>query len=415
MNIDGHRPRRTPSTIPTSASLAVGRRTVLCSRSRTCLSQRPTIPSPPFDYPHHLCSCHPRRFRRHAITSYAPMATDVVAAALASDLQDTVDSPLVRGQLPVEVCEMILDSFSDWPRGSDRDALRACMQVCRAWVPRCRLHLAGAVSFRSRDSVTSFAGVLERSPQLRMRVETVRVEVKDTGDQSWVSSVPLLLPMLLKTLFLENVDLSVLHPVASNRFYALRVQALHLQDVKYTHYSQLAHLVNPASVEEVHCRWGKAGEQISSSLEDLQDYVPGGRVPHTKRRAQVLYFITVYGLSVRAAAGLLQNLTVLSATPLTLSFVLPDRPDADRVRGFAFVSPPALNVHAVSSARPSYADLPADHRALWRHVSRVWQAACCRGKREGMLEGIKITNNREERTFDLYRDFPQGPFENEPG
>ena len=119
-------------------------------------------------------------------------------------------------KLPIEVWEHVIDMVAS-PRGivssldSVRRALCACRLVCRAWVPRCRLHLLKVLHIGSRDTLQSIASLLWTSPFHADQVRSLRIF--GSSDQSWISIVPLCLPPLRH---LESLDLSSVHFTLQN-------------------------------------------------------------------------------------------------------------------------------------------------------------------------------------------------------
>lgn len=156
----------------------------------------------------------------------------------------------------MEVLEMIADSIAlNWDRRKppvlwgwrdSRSMLAAFCRVCRALVPRCRLLLLAEVVLSSQKDVESMKISLRRHPYLIGRIRQLHIDAGGPDSQSWVSTVPLSLPIVsmhLEWLELYSVDLTQLHPT----FYRMRFQKLkHIffQNVRFTRYSQVIRLVH---------------------------------------------------------------------------------------------------------------------------------------------------------------------------
>ncbi|KAI0931712.1 hypothetical protein AcW2_000543 [Taiwanofungus camphoratus] len=73
-------------------------------------------------------------------------------------------------ELPIETCEHILDHLWDDPR-----TLAACLHTCRAWVPRCRLHLYRVVTLKGKRRYRLFEKLLWRSPYIASYVRELSI------------------------------------------------------------------------------------------------------------------------------------------------------------------------------------------------------------------------------------------------
>lgn len=137
-------------------------------------------------------------------------------------------------ELPVEIWDHVIDTLAGACMSGDdafqlddeaRKELSSCSLVCRAWGPRCRLYLFREIDVISRDSLRSISTFLQKSPSYAGLVEQVNICAKGT-DQSWVPTVPLLLPNLsgLYTLSFTSVDFKQQHPRFSQFYSRLRFE-----------------------------------------------------------------------------------------------------------------------------------------------------------------------------------------------
>lgn len=121
-------------------------------------------------------------------------------------------------QLSLEVWEMIIDLVADdfiYLTDSARHDVVACCLVCRVFVPRCRFRLYHDFILWSRTQLDHVVHTLSNSPILCARLRELTIDAGNGADQSWVSTVPFRLPLLvssLNELSLRGVDLSVMHP-----------------------------------------------------------------------------------------------------------------------------------------------------------------------------------------------------------
>ncbi|TCD61043.1 hypothetical protein EIP91_009131 [Steccherinum ochraceum] len=274
-------------------------------------------------------------------------------------LSTTPSSSLGR-QLPIEICEMIIDVIGGILQQKyttelvnaqgDREVLRSCMQVCRAWVPRCQFHLMATVRFQSRISITSFTRLVRRTPELRDRVKRAVIKVSNKDDQSWVSCIPFVLPVQLESLRLSGVDLSVLHPTCTRQFGLMKVRDLTFNNINYTRYSQVA-LFASTSLQKVY--WEAVG------------YLPinSGSVP---RKQTALKDIHIDVQSLGQIVSLLRDFVVSSSNPLDVFFVVSPAAfrHADPVGGLGPHRDPALTV--VGLPKPTFGGFPEEDKALWR-------------------------------------------------
>ena len=133
-------------------------------------------------------------------------------------------------ELPVEIWDHVIDIIAD-TYGDDgfqlgdeaRRELSSCFLVCRAWVPRCRLYLFREIDVISRDSLRSISTFLQKSPAFAGFVEKLNICAEGT-DQSWVATVPLLLPNLsgLYTVSFTSLDFRQQHPRFSQFYSSIR-------------------------------------------------------------------------------------------------------------------------------------------------------------------------------------------------
>lgn len=108
-------------------------------------------------------------------------------------------------QLPTELCEIVIDQC--W---NDRATLLSCTLVCRSWVARSRFHLYTSISLRSRSDLDAVVLRVSQTPRLASQCDRVRIHCRTDidDDQSWVSLVPLHLPLMknLREVILEGFD-----------------------------------------------------------------------------------------------------------------------------------------------------------------------------------------------------------------
>lgn len=149
-------------------------------------------------------------------------------------------------RLPIEVWESVIDILAGYYDGfhplesKARRDVNTCRLVCRAWVPRCRLHLYNEIFLDSRDGLQATSNFLQHSTFHTSRVYAL--QIRGTGpDQSWIATVPLRLPPLrnLAHIFLIGVDFaqqpphfyqiySLLRTRSQNSGFALHVDEDHL-------------------------------------------------------------------------------------------------------------------------------------------------------------------------------------------
>lgn len=139
--------------------------------------------------------------------------------------------PASLPELPVEVWEYVIDIIADFSFESERYPLNygarmdltSCYLVCRAWGPRCRLYLFREIDIVSRDSLRLLSAFLRNSPFHAGLVRTLNIRGGD-AEQSWVPSVPLLLPKLynLRELSFDCVDFRRQHPRFSQLYSLFR-------------------------------------------------------------------------------------------------------------------------------------------------------------------------------------------------
>ncbi|THH28138.1 hypothetical protein EUX98_g6051 [Antrodiella citrinella] len=159
--------------------------------------------------------------------------------------------------LPIEICEMILD-FVAWSKKSswddpdlDRPALTRCALVCRAWLPRCRFQLRpDAVDLSSGSDAASLSRFYAAVPDAASTLKFLEIHGRKRGDtstaDSWVYSVPAILPPLPNLILLNfyDVDLAHQHPALYKLYSAFSISkpALHLSRVSIHDFSQVARL-----------------------------------------------------------------------------------------------------------------------------------------------------------------------------
>lgn len=161
-------------------------------------------------------------------------------------------------ELPLELWERIIDIVAGnvgYLRQSQRHDIIACCLVCRAFVTRCRFHLYYQFTLRSGTQLEQLVHTLSASPILCNRLHGLTIDGRQVADQSWVSAAAFRLPpsiSSLGTLFLRDVDLSVLHPEANRGFSRIRIPEVHLRDVRYSSYTQLTRFFSISNTVRVH-------------------------------------------------------------------------------------------------------------------------------------------------------------------
>lgn len=89
--------------------------------------------------------------------------------------------------LPLEVCEMIIDSAAEWSVSLNgdwewevRQTLLACLLTCRVWVPRSLHNLVQQVKFEERSQLVGFARLLKNRPYLCAHVKVIEISDSKT-------------------------------------------------------------------------------------------------------------------------------------------------------------------------------------------------------------------------------------------
>lgn len=205
------------------------------------------------------------------LTSTIPMSHTAPDLSLSAPSSPASSGP----QLPVEVCERIIDfvagmnlHFILWGDHEMRSALRACALTCRSWVPRSRFHLFESITVRSSSDLDAIVGRLRASPVLWDRVEELIIDVRTVpAPHWWMFCLPVrLAPMLrkLRWLTFDSIDLSIPHENFYKGLLLWRgIENLHLTDVQYTQHSQLARLISALDSEDV-CISHRPGCHLSS-------------------------------------------------------------------------------------------------------------------------------------------------------
>ncbi|THH28164.1 hypothetical protein EUX98_g6020 [Antrodiella citrinella] len=156
--------------------------------------------------------------------------------------------------IPTEVCETILDFIAD----TSRHTLLSCALVSRVWLPRCRFHLCGVVILRSHEALLSFSLLLSSSPQYATLLHTLSLCAKGSRKaDSWVASVPLMLPPLpnLSQFKIHDFEIPYQHPtffkVYSNFTLATPHSKLKLVNVSYDSFHLIALLADAVHASEL--------------------------------------------------------------------------------------------------------------------------------------------------------------------
>lgn len=187
--------------------------------------------------------------------------------------------------------------------------LVACCLLYRALIPRCRLHLLFNITLRRREDLTSVVTMLQKHPHLIDRVRHLDIDVQNTASQSWVSTVPLSLPitsMKLQTLNLSGVDFTHLHStfhMACSRF--SQVEMLSCINVRYTRYSQLTRLAHATRAAHFYCRDASDPAERDNISRAIAVY-PRGSVSLPRCVTQLDWYIP-WSLLEKVLQGLLRQ------------------------------------------------------------------------------------------------------------
>ncbi|KAH9829531.1 uncharacterized protein C8Q71DRAFT_399834 [Rhodofomes roseus] len=100
----------------------------------------------------------------------------------------------IRGtSVPGELCDRIIDAVGygvrEWDFVTCRDSLRACSLVCKAWLPRSRMHLWTTVTLCGRNELQALSRVLTKYSHWGNNVFELNIDIDDAGWQTF----PLLL------------------------------------------------------------------------------------------------------------------------------------------------------------------------------------------------------------------------------
>ncbi|KZT08111.1 uncharacterized protein LAESUDRAFT_75822 [Laetiporus sulphureus 93-53] len=98
-------------------------------------------------------------------------------------------------QLPIEVWENVIDHLWD-----DRDALKACIFVCRAWYSPSRFHLHRQIEIQSVKGVKAYVKELKQTPELSKRAHNMTIDGIWGSDLSSLSTAAILLARKLPRL-----------------------------------------------------------------------------------------------------------------------------------------------------------------------------------------------------------------------
>lgn len=170
------------------------------------------------------------------------------------------------------------DSRSDethWDYWDSRVMLRACslmnkLLAAHVQVQRYLCRNTQKLVLRSSQDVSNQAVALRRSRSLARTICILKIDATTSQSQSWVSTVPLSLPISkmsnLLQLQLHGVDFTQLHPNFSMFFARLKhpgpLRTLHLVNIRYTRYSQLTRLF---------CATGCATAHVNGRFVDDDD------------------------------------------------------------------------------------------------------------------------------------------------
>lgn len=198
---------------------------------------------------HHLC--HPP-----LQSKISPSPTLIPASTTSSSPTMARLEARKGARLPIEICERIINfvaGFEDHkyrdPAGETNQALLACCLTCRAWSHRSRFHLFSAITLQSAEQLTAVASTLLASPLLYGQVEELHIDGSLSGDQGWITTVPLQLAskLHLDRLIVEGVDFSKMHPVmyqSFSLFRTCRVEFRWLGHIEWAKLRQLSRIIS---------------------------------------------------------------------------------------------------------------------------------------------------------------------------
>lgn len=199
--------------------------------------------------------------------------SSAISSHSCNELSDPLPPTPSGPRLPIAILERIIDCIAiDYDLGGSpvywtfkdvHPMLLALCLVSQALVLRCRLYLYRNITLRNEQDLQSVAAALSHHPSLIAHIHNLVIDARHPQagspiSQSWISAVPLSLPIArmesLPQLWLDSVDLTQLHP----SFYALcarfaKVHCLVLIDVRYTRYSQLTRLVRAVQTGVLMC------------------------------------------------------------------------------------------------------------------------------------------------------------------
>ena len=75
-------------------------------------------------------------------------------------------------RLPITIVESMIDQFDV---EEEREVLRQCALVCKAWLPRSRFRLFQIVYLKNTRQLNALCGLIERNPCLRRTIQYVHV------------------------------------------------------------------------------------------------------------------------------------------------------------------------------------------------------------------------------------------------
>lgn len=158
---------------------------------------------------------------------YALMHARLWHRSTTSSTQQLIADTSRLPQLPVEVCELIIDfvnaSFVGFNHETDierRNTLRACSLVCRCWRPRSQLHLYHFVVLDDKKQLELWARSIRQNPELATYIHDVSLRGNrdglkfPSGVEQWTSLIALALSSLTQVdrFTLKWCDWRFLHP-----------------------------------------------------------------------------------------------------------------------------------------------------------------------------------------------------------
>lgn len=104
-------------------------------------------------------------------------------------------------RLPIELCELIIDTlghdYTGWAHDADGRALQSCALVSRAWRPRAQLHLFAHIAVNSFPALERLACALRADPALRAFVHSLHLDCSARRSMYPARNIATLFPSML--------------------------------------------------------------------------------------------------------------------------------------------------------------------------------------------------------------------------